>query len=199
MKIIVIGATGTIGSAVANALEGRHDVVRVSRRSRPAVDYARPESIDALFASVGEVDAVISCAGAAVFKPLRQLTDADFSASLGDKLMGQVRVARAALTRYVRPGGSVTLTSGVLAQQPTPGSAAVSLVNAALEGFVRAAALEAENGTRVNIVSPPWVSETVAKLGLKIDVHLPAAQVARAYVASVEGRHQGQVLDPAQF
>jgi NAD(P)-dependent dehydrogenase (short-subunit alcohol dehydrogenase family) len=199
MKIIVIGATGTIGSAVVNALEGRHEVVRISRHGRPAVDYARPESIDALFASVGDVDAVISCAGSAVFKPLRQLSDADFAASVGDKLMGQVRVARAALTRHIRPGGSVTLTSGVLAQQPMPGSAAVSLVNAALEGFVRAAALESENGVRVNVVSPPWVSETVAKLGLKIDFHLPAAQVARAYVASVEGKHQGQVLDPARF
>jgi NAD(P)-dependent dehydrogenase (short-subunit alcohol dehydrogenase family) len=173
--------------------------VSVSRHGRPAVDYAQPDSIGALFASVGEVDAVISCAGSAVFKPLRQLSDGDFSASLGDKLMGQVRVARAALAGHVRPGGSVTLTSGVLAQRPMPGSAAVSLVNAALEGFARAAALEAESGVRVNVVSPPWVSETVAKLGLKIEGHLPAAQVARAYVASVEGKHQGQVLDPARF
>jgi NAD(P)-dependent dehydrogenase (short-subunit alcohol dehydrogenase family) len=58
-------------------------------------------------------------------------------------------------------GGSVTVTSGVLARQPMPGGAAISMVNAGLEGFVRGAAAEAPRGVRVNAVSPPWVTETL--------------------------------------
>jgi len=93
--------------------------------------------------------------------------------------------------------GSVTLTSGVLAQEPIPGSAAISLVNAALEGFTRAAALEAPRGIRVNAVSPPWVSETVQAMGWPpVPGALPVAVVARSYVESVEGRMTGQVLTP---
>jgi NAD(P)-dependent dehydrogenase (short-subunit alcohol dehydrogenase family) len=198
MKIIVVGGTGTIGSEVVKALGGRHEVVSVSRSSQPAVDYGRPDTIAALFAKLGAVDAVISCAGGAVFKPLDQLTDADFENSLQDKLMGQVRLAMAAL-RHLKAQGSITLTGGVMAHEPMPGGAAISLVNAALEGFVRGAALEAKNGARVNLVSPPWVTETIKKLGMGVARHLPAAHVARAYVASVEGKQTGEVLDPARF
>jgi NAD(P)-dependent dehydrogenase (short-subunit alcohol dehydrogenase family) len=198
MKIIVVGATGIIGSEVVKALAARHEVVGVSRSTQPAIDYAKPSTIDGLFAQVGVVDAVISCAGGAVFKPLDQLTDADFDKSLQDKLMGQVRLAMAAL-RHVKANGSITVTGGVMSHEPMPGGAAISLVNAALEGFVRGAAIETKNGVRVNLVSPPWVTETLKKLGMTMDRHLSAAQVARAYVASVEGRHNGEILDPARF
>jgi NAD(P)-dependent dehydrogenase (short-subunit alcohol dehydrogenase family) len=88
----------------------------------------------------------------------------------------------------------VTLTSGILAQQPQPGTAAISLVNAGLEGFARAAALEAPRGIRVNVVSPPWVNETLKAMGLPVTGGLPAAVVAQAYVQCVEGQMTGQVL-----
>jgi NAD(P)-dependent dehydrogenase (short-subunit alcohol dehydrogenase family) len=198
MKIIVVGGTGTIGSEVVKALGARHEVVSVSRSSQPAVDYARPATLTELFAKVGAVDGVISCAGGGAFKPLDQLSDADFERTLQDKLMGQVRLAMAAL-RHVKPNGSITLTGGVMAHQPMPGGAAISLVNAGLEGFVRGAAIEAKNGVRVNLVSPPWVTETLKKFGMTADRHLSAAHVARAYVAAVEGRQTGEVLDPAGF
>jgi NAD(P)-dependent dehydrogenase (short-subunit alcohol dehydrogenase family) len=90
----------------------------------------------------------------------------------------------------------VTLTSGILGQQPAPGAAAISLVNAALEGFTRAAALEAPRGIRVNVVSPPWVTETLQAMGRPTTGSLPAEVVARSFVESVEGRMTGQVLTP---
>jgi NAD(P)-dependent dehydrogenase (short-subunit alcohol dehydrogenase family) len=92
--------------------------------------------------------------------------------------------------------GSITLTSGVLAQRPEPGTAAISLVNAGLEGFVRAAALEAPRRIRINVVSPPWVTETVQAMGRPLEGSLPAAVVARAYVRTVEGDESGQVVSP---
>ncbi|MDQ6636057.1 MAG: short chain dehydrogenase [Gemmatimonadota bacterium] len=196
MRILVIGATGTIGRAVVAALQSRHEIVLASLHRAPeTVDLADAESIDALFRRVGRVDAVISAAGQAKFAPLPQLSDDDFGLSLGNKLMGQVNLVRLAQDS-VADGGSFTLTSGVLAQQPIPGSAAISLVNAGLEGFVRAAALELPRGLRVNIVSPPWVAETLTAMGRDPSAGRPAADVARAYVASVEGRQTGAVLSP---
>lgn len=198
MRIIVIGATGTIGRAVVDALSPRHDVVAASRSSNPSVDIADAASIRALFASVGHVDAVVCAAGAARFAPLAELTDDDFAFSIANKLMGQVNVIRQALA-HVNDGGSITVTSGVLGQQPAPGSGAISLVNAALEGFARAAALEAPRGIRVNVVSPPWVQETLDAMGMKGVPGMPAEKVAAAYVESVEGSRTGEVLDARKF
>jgi NAD(P)-dependent dehydrogenase (short-subunit alcohol dehydrogenase family) len=195
MKIVVIGSTGIIGTAVVRALVGRYEVIGASRHGEPKVDLADPSTVTAMFRAVPAIDAVICCAGSAAWKPLAQLTDEDFAFSLSNKLMGQVHLARLAMT-HLRDAGSITLTSGVLAQKAMPGSAAVSLVNAGLEGFVRAAALEAPRGIRINVVSPPWVTESVQKHKMEVDEHLEADVVARAYVAAVEGRHQGAVLDP---
>lgn len=199
MRVIVVGATGTIGRAVADALDARHEVLRVSHSTGDLrVDIASPDSIRRLFQQTGPVDAVVSCAGSGAFRPLEQLTDDDFAFSLRNKLMGQVNLVRLGL-EHVKDGGSFTLTSGVLAQSPMPGSAAISLVNAGLEGFTRAAALEAPRGIRVNVVSPPWVSETLEAMGQDGAGGLPAATVAKAYVHSLETGTTGTVLDARSF
>jgi NAD(P)-dependent dehydrogenase (short-subunit alcohol dehydrogenase family) len=200
MKIVVVGSTGTIGAAVMRALarSGRHEIVGTSRHGEPALDIENPASIAEFFRAFHGVDAVLSCAGRGVFKPLAQLGDDDFEQSLQSKLMGQVHLTRAALS-HVRDNGSITLTSGLLAQRPMRGSAAISLVNAGIEGFARAAALEAPRGIRVNVVSPPWVTETLEKLGMEVSAGLPADTVANAYVAAVEGTFQGHTLNPVQF
>jgi NAD(P)-dependent dehydrogenase (short-subunit alcohol dehydrogenase family) len=196
MRILIVGASGTIGRAIVAALTGRHDLVLASRREAPQqVDISDPASIRALYARVGRVDAVVSAAGQAAFKPLAELTDADFALSLNNKLMGQVNLVRFGIAS-VADGGSFTLTAGSLAREPARGAAAVSLVNAGLEGFGRTAALELPRGQRINIVSPPWLSETLQAHGLDPSTGLPAADVARAYVASVEGKQTGTVLDP---
>jgi NAD(P)-dependent dehydrogenase (short-subunit alcohol dehydrogenase family) len=144
------------------------------------------------------VDAVVSCAGGARFVPLKKLSDEDLAYSVKSKLMGQVNLIRHGLAR-VRDGGSLTVTSGILARQPMPGAAAIAMVNAGLEGFVRGAALEAPRGIRVNVVSPPWVTETLEALKMDTSQGLPAATVARAYVAAVTGEGTGETLDPARF
>jgi NAD(P)-dependent dehydrogenase (short-subunit alcohol dehydrogenase family) len=198
MKVIVIGATGIIGGAVVKALSPRHQVVGVSRNSTPRGDLEDPASIEALFRSITDFEAVVCCAGNAVFKPFAELIDQDFEFSLDSKLMGQVRVVRAALAR-MKAGGSVTVTSGTAGQRPSPGSTLFSLINAGLEAFVRAIALEDTHGVRVNAVCPPWVDETLARLKMQAAEHLPAAQVAKAYVAAIEGKHHGEILDPARF
>jgi NAD(P)-dependent dehydrogenase (short-subunit alcohol dehydrogenase family) len=199
MRILLIGATGTIGDAVTAALAGRHQVIRAGRRGPDEqVDIADPASVRALFGRVGRVDAIVSAAGSAAFKPLPELGDEDFAFSLENKLMGQVNLVRFGLDS-VADGGSITLTSGVLAQRPEAGTAAISLVNAALEGFGRAAALEAPRGIRVNVVSPPWVTETLAAIGRPLDGGLPAEVVAQAYVRGVEGKGTGRIISPERL
>lgn len=195
MRILIVGATGTIGAPLVAAL-ARHDLILASHRRAPEqVDISDPTSIHALYRRIGRVDAVVSAAGDAKFAPLQQLTDDDFAFSLRNKLMGQVNLVRFGMDS-VSDGGSFTLTSGVLAQQPMAGSAAISLVNAGVEGFVRAAALELPRRQRVNVVSPPWVSETLTAMGQDPAGGLPAADVARAYVRSIEGSETGSVISP---
>ena len=197
MRILVIGATGTIGKEIVKALARGNEVVEVSRSHTPiTVDIADTGSIRAMYHAVGKVDAVISAAGEARRKALDQLTDEDFAFSLRNKLMGQVNVVRYGI-EHLNDRGSFTLTSGILAREPITGSEALSLVNCGLEGFVRAAALDVPRGIRVNVVSPPWVTETLEALKMKNMQGLPAAVVARAYVNAVTGSMTGQVIEPA--
>ena len=198
MRILLVGASGTIGKAVAAALRPRHEIIEASRRkSKERVDLTDEDSIRFLYHRLGRLDAVIVTAGGAAWKPLGELTDGDFLLSFRYKLMGQVNMVRVGIPE-LNDGGSFTLTSGILAQKPEPNSAAASLVNAGLESFTRAAALELPRGLRINCVSPPWVSETLQAMGRDPSAGLPASDVAAAYVASVEGTQTGTVMSPTR-
>lgn len=196
MKIVVVGANGTIGSAVAAALAPRHEVVAASRSGPNRVDIRDSESVESLLAALGPVDAIVNAAGGAAYKPLADLTAADFQASFDEKLMGQINLARTAI-RHLMEGGSITLTSGWWSVEPIPGVAAISMVNAALEGFTRAAALELPRGIRINTISPPLVGEPERANGqIK---RMSATDVAKAYVDVIEGPATGQVVDTRPY
>lgn len=195
MKIMIVGATGTIGKAVAALLERDHDIVRVGYRDGDyQVDLGSKQSIEGLFDAVGPVDAVISTAGLAGFAPFAELDDDAFDLALGNKLMGQVNLVRVGADRLAE-GGSITLTSGILARQPMPGSAAVSMANGALDAFVGAAAMEVGRGIRVNAVAPAFVKETMVMMGMDPAPGVSAADTAMAYKLAVDGDANGEVLD----
>jgi len=199
MKIIIIGATGTIGKHVVNLLEQEHTVVKVGHsRGDYQVDIASKDSIEKLFKQVGRFDALVSTSGLAKFGALKELTDQDYMLGLTNKLMGQVNLMRIGLN-YINDKGSFTLTSGVLSQEPMPGSVSISMVNAALEGFVRAAALEMERGVRINVVSPVFAKETMEMMGMDNSRGMPAVQFAPSYKESIEGKRNGELLDVRNF
>jgi NAD(P)-dependent dehydrogenase (short-subunit alcohol dehydrogenase family) len=196
MRILIIGATGTIGRPIAAELQGRHELVLASKnKSAEKVDISDPASIRALYTRVGKVEAVVVAAGDAAFKPFAQLADDDFALSLKSKLMGQVNVVRYGMD-FVNDGGSCAITSGTLAEHPMMAGAAASTVNGAINAFARAAAHEAPRDIRVNAVAPPWITETLIAYKMNPEGGMPASDVARAYAKSVEGKQTGQVISP---
>ena len=198
MRILLIGATGTIGSKVRERLAEHHEVVAAGYRDGEyRVDIADKASIEQLFEQVGEVDAVVSTTGAAAFAPLAEQTDEQFDLAWSNKLMGQINLLRVGRS-YVRKGGAVLLTSGMLSDAPMPGSSSVSAANGALNSFVKAAALELGDEIRVNAVSPIFVKETMEMMGMDSAAGMSAFDTAKAYQAGVEGTMSGAVIDVRQ-
>ncbi|MEM9471017.1 MAG: short chain dehydrogenase, partial [Pseudomonadota bacterium] len=199
MKILIVGATGLIGGAVADALSQDHDLIRAGYSDGDVkVDLGSKTSIEAMYKTVDTVDAVISTAGLAGFAPFNELDDAAYDLALGNKLMGQVNLVRSGKD-YLSEGGSFTLTAGILSRQPMPGSVAISMANGALESFAKAAALELENGLRINTVSPVFVKETMEMMGMDPGPGLSATDTAKAYVTAVEGSMTGETLDAPDY
>jgi NAD(P)-dependent dehydrogenase (short-subunit alcohol dehydrogenase family) len=196
MKILIVGASGTIGSFVASALAERHEIVKAGSKSGDVrVDIKDAGSIRKMFESVGKLDAVVSAAGKVHFGAFAQMTEVEFAIGLKDKLMGQVNLVLIGRD-FVKDGGSFTLTSGVLSHDPIRLGAGASLVNGALDSFVRAAAIELPRGLRINAVSPGVLEESLPSYGPYFRGHdaVPGRRVANAYVKSVEGALTGQVI-----
>ncbi|WP_191485357.1 short chain dehydrogenase [Pseudomonas sp. FEN] len=194
MKILLIGAHGTIGSAVAEELGQRHEIVKIGRNSGDLhVDISDSASIRQLFEQTGKFDALVCAAGNVTFAPLADMSEKDFALGLQDKLMGQVNLVLIG-REYANDGASFTLTSGILNRDPIRAGASASLVNGAIDGFVKAAAIELPRGLRINSVSPNVLVEAMGSYapyfrGFK---PVPAADVALAYAKSVEGLQTGQ-------
>ncbi|MFG2432493.1 short chain dehydrogenase [Streptomyces sp. NPDC048590] len=194
MKVLVIGATGTIGSAVASALERSHRVVKASRSGPVKVDLEDPSSLDALLAEVPDLDAVVCCAASGPLVDLASAADDEFAAGVRGKLLGQVALARRAV-RHIRDGGSVTLTGGTFSA-PLAGGSLGALINSGLEGFVGNVAGELPRSLRINLISPGWIKESLEGMGADSAEGTPVSEVARAYVEAVEGTVQGQTIRP---
>ena len=194
MKIIVVGGTGTIGKAVVKTLQKNHEVIVASPSSTISVDISSTESIRKMYQNVGEFDTLVSTLGKVSFKPLNEFTLEDFNLGLQNKLMGQVQLVTEGL-KYIRPNGSFTLTSGIINEEPILGGTSASMVNSAIEGFVKAASLELQNNIRLNVVSPTVVTEALHVYAdfFKGFESVTADTVAKAFVKSIEGIHNGKI------
>src|SRR3954452_19965164 len=93
MRVLIVGASGTVGQAAVKELSRRHDIVKAGRSGGDVtVDLTSQESVRAMFAKVGKVDAVVSCAGHVHFGPVASMTPEQFRKGLDDKLMGQIHL-----------------------------------------------------------------------------------------------------------
>ncbi len=200
MRILLVGASGTLGRAIAAELSPRHDIVTAGRSSGDIrIDITKSDSIISGMQQAGKIDAVISAAGHVTFAPLGDFKPADFGASLhttgiADKLLGQVNLALAA-KEFLQDAGSITLITGILAEQFIVKGSSASLVNSAVEGFVKASAIEMPRGIRINAVSPSVFEESMGDYGpfFRGFTPIPVARAARAFSRSVEGQETGQV------
>lgn len=196
MKILVVGASGTVGKFVVAALSERHQIVKAGSKSGDVqVNIKEADSIRAMFDKVGKIDAIVSTAGKVHFGEFAKMTEVEIGIGLKDKLMGQVNLVLIGRD-YVNDNGSFTLTSGVLSHDPIKLGVGASLVNGAIDCFVRAAAIELPRGLRINSISPGVLEESLPTYGPYFLGHdaVPGKRVANAYVKSVDGLLTGQVI-----
>ncbi|GAA0899427.1 MULTISPECIES: short chain dehydrogenase [Streptomyces violaceusniger group] len=195
MKILLIGATGTLGTAVHKELSARgHEILAVGRTGGDLrYDVTDPAQIAAIYECAGRVDAVVSTAGDVPFKPVTEMTPEDYLAAFHGKALSQIDLVRQGVPR-IAERGSFTLITGVLAREPIPTGAAASMANGAVEAFVRAAAIEIAP-QRINAVSPTVFTESLPHYGSYFPGmgSVDLADVAQVYVRSVEGAQTGQV------
>ncbi|MEO3876593.1 short chain dehydrogenase [Nonomuraea sp. B12E4] len=194
MRILLVGATGTLGGSVLEVLRERgYDVVTASRKgSDVVVDITEPGSIQAMYERVGTVSALASCAGGVPWLPFGELRHQDVLDGIAGKVVSQVELVRQGLAWVT---GSFTLITGVLARDPLRTGAVAALANGAVEAFVRAAAIEVTQ--RVNAVSPTIFTESVELYG---DLFagfepVPVRRAASAYVRSIEGHQTGRIYE----
>lgn len=196
MKILVIGGTGTIGKTIVKHFLPGNEIIVAGRTAKDyKVDIADSKTIKKLFKKVGKVDAIICAAGEAKWAPFKDLSEKDYHIGLRSKLMGQVNVVRIG-RKYLKRKGSITLTTGVLADDPVYQTASAAMVNGAIHSFVQAAALEMEKGIRLNVVSSGVVMDAYEKYESYFPGHPPIEmdKMMMGYVRSVMGRGTGQVI-----
>ena len=196
MKILLIGGNGTIGRKVAGHLSKKHDIVIAGRSTGDViVDIVDSPSIGDMYKTVGKVDAVVCIAGEAKWAAFDELSEEDFYIGLRSKLMGQVNLVRIGKD-HVNPGGSFTLTTGILADHPVEFTASAAMVNGGIHSFVKAVALELKNSLRINVVSSGLVEDAVDKYEAYFPGHnpIPMRKVINGYVKSIEGKGTGEII-----
>ncbi len=196
MRILIIGGYGTIGKKVTESLQTQHKVLVASRNSGElTVDIAQSSSIEQMFEKASNLDAIISIAGEAKWGPFQELSEDDYYLGIRSKLMGQVNLVRLGQD-YLRPGGSFTLTTGILAEDPVVMTTSAAMVNGALHSFVKAAALEMEEGRRINVVAAGLVVDAVEKYRDYFPGHnaVSMERVVNGYLRSILGRGNGEII-----
>jgi len=194
MKVLLVGASGTIGKAIIQELAPRHEIIEAGRsNSQYPVDITNVDSVRQLFNKVGKVDAIIAAAGNVHWGSFKEMTADEFRLGLNEKLMGQVNLTLVGQA-FLNDGGSITLTSGSLSHDPYVGGASFTTVNSAVDGFIRGVAVELGRDCRINSVSPNVLEESWAIYGGGVPgtTPVPAAKVALAYRKSVEGNQSGE-------
>lgn len=196
-RIIIVGASGTMGKYLATAFEKENEIVRVAAQSGDyQVDITSTDSIEKFYKEVGKFDALISTAGPTFVGPWKNLTDKEFRKGVEGKMMGQINLVLIG-QNYINPKGSFTLISGALTHEPQLHFANASAANGAIEGFVRAAAIELDNGIRINAVSPTVIEDSPQYFPyFPGEIPTPMKQLEFAFRKSLFGTVTGHIIKP---
>jgi NAD(P)-dependent dehydrogenase (short-subunit alcohol dehydrogenase family) len=168
-KVVVLGGTSGLGFAVADLLGGRGaDVVVVSSRQESvdkavaelpagttghAVDLRNEAEVARLFQRIGPFDHLVYTAG----EPLTLLTVADMPIVKAREFFGLRFFSVLAAVKHaaprIRPGGSITLTTGSAGERPSPGWSVAAAICGAVTALTKALAVDLAP-VRVNAVAP---------------------------------------------
>ena len=198
MKIIIVGATGTMGKHIVSVLEKEHDLIKVSSDVGGDIqaDITSTESIENMFKQVGAFDALISTAGPTYVGPWKNLNDTEFRKGVEGKMMGQINLVLIG-QNYINPKGSFTLITGALTDEPQINFANASAANGAVEGFVRAAAIELQNGIRINAVSPTVIENSPQYFPyFPGEIPTTMRQLEFMFRKSIFGANTGHIIRP---
>ncbi len=197
MKIIIVGASGTMGKHLTSAFEKEHEVVTAaSQGCSIQVDITSTSSIENMYKQIGAFDALISTAGPTYVGPWKKLTDTEFRKGVDGKMMGQINLVLIG-QHYINSKGSFTLITGALTHEPQKNFANASATNGAVEGFVRAAAIELENGIRINAVSPTVIENSPQYFPyFPGDIPVTMQQLEYGFRKSMFGANTGQIIKP---
>jgi NAD(P)-dependent dehydrogenase (short-subunit alcohol dehydrogenase family) len=196
MKILIVGGKGTIGTPVASRLSQKHEVIIASRKSGDVqVDISDSNSIRQMYQELGPLDAMVCIAGEAKWAPINEMSEEDYYIGLRSKLMGQVNLVRFG-REHLNSGGSFTLSTGILADEPVYMTTSSAMVNGGIHSFMKAAALEMQNNQRINVVCAGLVEDSAVKYADFFPGHTPVPmhKVVNAYVKSVEGWGNGEII-----
>ena len=196
MKILVIGGNGTIGKPVVKHFSESDEVIVAGRNSGDvSLDIADPDSIKKAFEQIGKVDAIVCIAGEAKWDDFDNLSEQDYYVGIKSKLMGQVNLVRIG-RNYLNNDGSITLSTGILADDPVVKTTSAAMVNGGIHSFVQAVALELNGAPRVNAVSLGMVEDAYEKYKNYFPGHnpVPTAKLIKAYERSVKGKGNGEII-----
>ena len=178
-KMLIVGGNSGMGLALAQrCLDEGAQVIIVGRNQEKlnlarwrlhdhpgletiAADITDEGQVASLFEQVGALHHIV-CTAADIQGAYELLPSLDLKAvlrAIESKVLGPLLLAKYGAPRLM-PKGSITLTSGIAAYRPLPRGAVVATVNAALEGLIRALAVELAP-LRVNAVSPGWIDTPI--------------------------------------
>ena len=195
-KIIVVGATGKLGRVVVEGLRKDYEVIRAGRSGPDLkIDAFNFESVSDILASVGPFDGLVSCIGGTPFKTFEELTMDDFAAGLSTKCFSQLNLAKAAIP-FLSENGSITLTSGIIGDEPIIAGSCAAAANGALNMCVSTLAAEYAGKLRINVVSPSIIENSVDHYGMLFDGFEPTSNesIIHAYRRTISAPITGRVM-----
>ncbi len=217
-SILIAGATGGLGSALASALAGRGATLTLVARSRERLDAlpvaghripldlrdprACAAAVSGAVERAGRLDAVVNAVGVVAFGPVDEL-DMDIVEELFlTNTFIPIALAKSALSA-LDPGGVIMNLSGVIAEQNLPGMAAYGASKAAVASFDAALGREARR-RKISVIDarPPHtetglagraIAGTAPKMPTGLDPAAVAAVLAEAIASALDGRHSGDL------
>ena len=180
-KYIIFGATGSIGSSLAEKLKNSENKLYLVARNEEVVqsiaeklsctytvaDVLENNFIEKVKSDVPEAKGIAYCVGSIDLKPLRMIKEQDFNSCMKLNLYSAVEVIKGYQESLKKNKGSIVLFSTVAAQRGFTNHAIIASAKAAVEGLTVSLAAEFAPNIRVNCIAPSLTNSKIAEPMLK--------------------------------